>query len=255
MKYLIISILFSLLSYASPIELAPKLTLNSMPKALVDKIDWCQNNQLHVDANGLWILSQTNLLRLDKPGKALMEPLHATSFSLTKSGHPIAIIDDRLGLIRHGIFLPGPKLPDTGYSLVQGQNDTLYVYNPQKIAPIYRFDGQTIRSIAQPNQPVLALSALGDGIVFATKEGIFALQENKPLALVMPLSEFEPITSLAVNPQTAEIFVGTPHTVYSLNANVMVPLVSGIGGAIAFYDNRLWIADASLRQVYIVTPQ
>ena len=255
MKYLIISILFSLFSYASPIELAPKLTINSMPKMLVDKIDWCQNTQLHVDANGLWILSQTNLLRLDKPGKALMAPLHATSFILTKSGHPIAVVDNRLGLIRHGIFLPGPKLPDTGYTLAQGQNDTLYMYNPQKIAPIYRFDGQTIRSIAQPNQPVVALSALGDGIVFATKEGIFALQENKPLALVMPLPEFETIVSLAVNPQTIEIFVSTSHTVYSLNANVMVPLVSGIGGAIAFYDNRLWIADMSLRQVYIVTPQ
>ncbi|QIR75810.1 hypothetical protein FA592_06015 [Sulfurospirillum diekertiae] len=255
MKYLIISLLFSLLSYASEIELAPKLMLNSMPKALIDKIDWCQNTQLHVDANGLWILSQTNLLRLDKPGKALMAPLHTTSFSLAKSGHPIAVVDDRLGLIRHGIFLPGPKLPDANYVLAQGQNDTLYVYNPQKVTPIYRFDGQMIRSIAQPSQPVLALSALGDSIVFATKEGIFTLQENKPLGLVMPLAEFGPITSLAVNTQTAEIFVGTPHAVYSLQTNVMVPLVTGIGGTIAFYDNRLWIADASLHQLYILTPK
>ncbi len=255
MKSFILCIIFSLFCFASNIELAPKLALHAMPKALCDKIDWRSDTQLHVDANGLWLLSQTNILRLDKPGKALMASLHIASFTLAKSGHPIAVVDERLGLIRHGMFLPGPKLPDIGYAVAQGQNDTLYAYNPKKIAPVYRFDGQMIRAITQPSQPVLALSALGEGIVFATKEGIFSIQENKPLGLVLPLIEFEPIVSLAVNPQTAEIFVSTKQAVYSLNHNVMVPLVTGIGGAIAFYDNRLWIADGLTRQLYILTPQ
>jgi len=244
-----------LVAYATPITLAPKLEIHRMPDALSGKIDWRSDPQIYVSSSGLWISAQENIYRLDKPSKALMMPLHVKAFTLSKSGHPIAIIDEQLGLIRHGFFIPNLKLPMAGFSLAAGPNDTLYLYNTTKPAPIYHFDGTLITPIVFPNQAILALTYVENTVIFATKEGIFSLEPGKPLGLIMPLPSFAPILSLTVNPKTAELFISTSDTVYSLNNRLMVPLVTGIGGAVLFYDNCLWIADPMRHQVYIILPQ
>lgn len=255
MKFAILICLTLVHMFASEITLGAKLNLYAMPQNLLSRIEWSENSQVHVSQRGLWLLTRTNLLRLDKPGKALMAPFSIDSFYITQSGHPLAIVGKQMGLIRNGLFMPGVTLPDNGFLMSEGPHDSLYMYNPQKISPIYLFDGKMITAIAQPNQPVLALTALGNTVVFATKDGLFSIQENQPLSLVMPFVGFETIRCLTLNPQTAEIFLSTSNAIYSINNSVMIPLVTGIGGTIGFYDNRLWIADSLRRQVYILAPQ
>ncbi|MBU1216769.1 hypothetical protein KJ870_08170 [bacterium] len=254
MKIVYIWILAYLMAYAAPIDIAPKLKIYSMPNALTSKIDWRSDTQLYVSSLGLWISAEKNIYRLDKPSKALTIPLHVSSFTLAKSAHPVAIVDEQLGLINHGFFLPSLKLPMAGYSLAAGPNDTLYLYNSTIAAPIYHFDGNMITPMALPSEAVQALTYAGSAIIFATKEGIFSLESGKPLGLIMPLPDFATILSIAVNPDTAELFVSTHDTVYSLNNGLMTPLVTGVGGAVAFYDNCLWIADSLRQQVYIIMP-
>lgn len=248
--YILIVTLFTV--YATPINIAPKLETYRMPDALSHAIDWRSDPQIYVSSLGLWISTQENLYRLDKPSKALMIPLHVNSFIIAKSGHPIAIVDEQLGLIRHGLFLPSLKLPTAGFSLTEAPNDTLYLYNTKTSAPIYHFDGTLVTPIALPNQAVQALTYVDNTIIFATKEGIFSLESGKPLGLLMPLSSFAPILSMAANPKTAELFLSTSDTIYSLSNGLMVPLITGIGGVVSFYDNCLWIADPVRHQVYII---
>jgi len=255
LKVIYIWILVCLISYATPITIAPKLETYRMPDALSNKIDWRADTQIYVSSLGLWISAQKNLYRLDKPSKALMIPLHVNSFTISKSGHPVAIVDEQLGLIRHGLFLPSLKLPKAGFSLTAGPKDTLYLYNTTTPAPIYHFDGTMITAVALPSQAIQALTYIDNTVIFATKEGIFSLEEGKPLGLLMPLPNFAPILSIALNPQTAELFLSTSDTVYSLNSGLMTPLITGIGGVISFYDNTLWIADSVRHQVYIIVPQ
>jgi len=248
-------LLLCLFSYATPIDLAPKLALYAMPEKLLKSLTWRENAQLHASSAGLWLSTQDNLYRLDKPSKALMSPLHVNSFTLTQSAHPIAIVDEHLGLIRHGLFLPSLKLPELGYKLVSGPKDTLYLYNPTKPSPIYHFDGNLITPIALPNNAVQALTYIADTVIFATKEGVFSLEEGKLLGLIMPLTDFVPILSMSTNQTTAELFLSTQDSVYSVRDGLMTPLVTGVGGDIAFYDNCIWIADAKRQQLYILMPQ
>jgi hypothetical protein len=243
-----------LLTYAAPIDIAPKLKIYRMPDTLSSKIDWRSDTQLQVSSLGLWISAEKNIYRLDRPSKALMTPLHVSSFTLAKSGHPIAIVDEQLGVINHGFFLPSIKLPMSGFSLEAGPNDTLYLYNKIKSAPIYHFDGKMITPIALPNEAVQALTYIDNTVIFVTKEGVFSLESGKPLGLIMPLPDFATILSITTNPNTAELFLSTRDTIYSLNEGFMVPLVTGIGGIVAFYDNCLWIADPIRHQLYIVMP-
>ena len=252
MRVVYIWILACLLTYAAPIDIAPKLKIYRMPDAMSSKIDWRSDTQLYVSSLGLWISAEKNIYRLDKPSKALMTPLHVSSFTLDQSGHPIAIVDGQLGVISHGFFLPSLKLPMSGFSLIAGPNDTLYLYNTTMPAPIYHFDGKLITPIALPNEAVQALTYVDNTVIFATREGVFSLESGKPLGLIMPLPDFTTILSIAANPDTAELFLSTRDTVYSLSNGLMVPLVTGIGGKVAFYDNCLWIADPVRHQVYIV---
>lgn len=254
MRVVYIWILVCLVAYATPIDLAPKLKIYKMPDALSSKIDWRYDTKLYVSSLGLWISTEKNIYRLDKPSKALMIPLHASSFTLAQSGHPIAIVDEQLGVINHGFFLPSLKLPMAGFSLTAGPNDTLYLYNTTIPAPIYHFDGKMATLIALPSEAVQALTYVDNTIIFATKEGVFSLESGKPLGLIMPLPDFATILSIAANPDTAELFLSTHDTVYSLSNGIMVPLITGIGGVVAFYDNCLWIADPVHHQVYIVMP-
>jgi len=255
MKIVYGALLLCLFSYAMPIDLAPKLALYTMPVKLLKSFTWRENAQLHASSAGLWLSTQDNLYRLDKPSKALMSPLHVNSFTLTQSAHPIAIVDEHLGLIRHGLFLPSLKLPELGYKLVSGPKDTLYLYNPTKPSPIYHFDGNLITPIALPNNAVQALTYVGETIIFATKEGIFSLENGKPLGLIMPLPDFPPILSISANQVSAELFLSTQDSVYSIREALMTPLATGIGGNISFYDNCIWIADAKHQQLYILMPQ
>ncbi len=254
MRAVYIWILACILAYAAPIDIAPKLKIYRMPDALSSKIDWRSDTQLYVSSLGLWISSEKNIYRLDKPSKALMTPLHVSSFTLDQSGHPIAIVDGQLGVISHGFFLPSLKLPMSGFSLATGPNNTLYLYNSIKPASIYQFDGKMITPVALPSEAIQTLTYVENTVIFATKEGVFSLESGKPLGLIMPLPDFTTILSITANPNTAELFLSTRDTVYSLNNGLMVPLVTGIGGIVAFYDNCLWIADPVRHQVYIVMP-
>ena len=248
-------VLACLIAYGESIDIAPQLEIYKMPDTLSQKIDWRGDTQLYASSLGLWISSENNIYRLDKPSKALMIPLHVNSFTLAKSGHPIAILDDQLGVIHHGLFMPGLKLPMSGYSLTKGPDDTLYLYNTKAAAPIYHFDGKMITPIARPNEAVVALTHIDTTVIFATKEGVFSLESGKPLGLIMPLPDFAPILSISANPQTAELFLSTRDTVYSLRERLMMPLVTGVGGIVAFYDNSLWIADLERHQIYIIMPK
>jgi hypothetical protein len=255
MKIVYGALLLCLFAYATPIDLAPKLSLYTMPEKLLKSVTWRKNAQLHASSAGLWLSTQGNLYRLDKPSKALMSPLHVNSFTLTQSAHPVAIVGEHLGLIRHGLFLPSLKLPESDYKLVSGPKDTLYLYHPTKPSPIYQFDGNLITPIAQPNNTVQALTYIGETLIFATKEGVFSLENGKPLGLIMPLPDFPPILSISANQVSAELFLSTEDTVYSVRDGLMTPLATGIGGDIAFYDNCIWIADANRQQLYILMPQ
>ncbi len=255
MKILYGILLLCLFVYATAIDLAPNLHLYTMPQKLLKTFVWRKDPQLHASSVGLWLSTQDNIYRLDKPSKALMSPLHVSSFSLTQSAHPIAIVDDHLGLIRHGLFLPSLKLPEAGYKLTSGPKDTLYLYNPTKASPIYHFDGNLITSIVLPNNAVQALTYIGETIVFTTKEGIFSAENGKPLGLIMPLLDLAPILSISANQATAELFLSTEDTVYSVRDGLMTPLATGIGGTISFYDNCIWIADAKRQQLYILMPK
>jgi hypothetical protein len=243
------------MAYGGSIDIAPQLEIYKMPDALSHKIEWREDTQLYASSLGLWISSLNNIYRLDKPSKALIIPLHVSSFTLAKSGHPIAILNDQLGVIQHGLFMPSLKLPMSGYSLTEGPNDTLYLYNTKVAAPIYHFDGKMITPIARPNEVVVALTHIETTVIFATKEGVFSLESGKPLGLIMPLPDFAPILSISANPQTAELFLSTHDTVFSLRERLMMPLVTGVGGVVAFYDNVLWIADLKRHKIYLVMPK
>lgn len=242
-------------AYANSIHVAPKLSLYQMPNTLSTAIQWHEDIRLNVSSLGLWVSTPTNLYRLDKPSKALMSSLHVSSFTLAQSGHPIIISDRHLGLVRHGLFLPNFTLPLSGFQLVSGTNDTLYLYNTTTSSPIYHFDGQMITPIAQPKEAIQALVVLNHTIIFATKEGIFSLEPDKPLGLMIPLPSSIIVRSITINPLTAELFVSTDDTIFSLRDGMMTPLVTGIGGVVAYYDNCLWVADPKNQQLYIILPQ
>lgn len=242
-------------AYANSIQIAPKLSLHQMPSALAKSIQWHLDTKLHVSSFGLWVSTPNNLYRLDKPSKALMSSLHVNAFTFSQSGHPIIINERYLGLIRHGLFVPNLTLPQLGFELATGANDTLYLYNVATPSPIYHFDGKMITPVAHPNQAVQALTVLNQTIIFATKEGIFSLEPDKPLGLIIPLPTSILVRSIAINPLSAELFVSTDDTIFSLRDGIMMPLVTGIGGVVAYYDNALWVADAKRKQLYIILPE
>lgn len=241
--------------YANSIHVAPNLSLHQMPSTLSKTLPWHADIRLHASSLGLWISTPTNLYRLDKPSKALMTSLHVNAFALSQSGHPIIISDRHLGLVRQGLFLPNLTLPQSGFELASGMNDTLYLYNTTIPSPIYHFDGKMITPVAHPNQAVQALTVLNQTIIFATKEGIFSLEPDKPLGLIMPLPSSMLVRSIAIHPLTAELFVSTDDTIFSLREGMMTPLVTGVGGVVVYYDNSLWIADAKRQQLYIIQPR
>ena len=255
MKHLVLVFFMSLWVSANTLHVAPNLALYQMPQKLSQSIQWHADTKLSASALGLWLLTANNLYRLDKPSKTLMTPLHVNSFSIAQSGHPILISDRHLGLVRHGLFLPSLSLPQSGFELASCTNDTLYLYNRKIPSPIYAFDGKMITPIAQPNQAVQALISLHQTLIFATKEGIFSLESGKPLELLIPLPPSIIVRSLAINPLSAEIFVSTEDTIFSLQDGIMTPLVTGVGGSLTYYDNCLWIADAKQQQLYIILPQ
>lgn len=255
MKHLVLLLFMSLLASASTLHVAPNLALYQMPQKLSQSIQWHADTKLSASTLGLWLLTADNLYRLDKPSKALMIPLHVNSFSISQSGHPILISDRHLGLVRHGLFLPILSLPQSGFELASASNDTLYLYNRMIPSPIYAFDGKMITPIAQPNQAVQAFTTLHQTLIFATKEGIFSLESGKPLGLLIPLPPSIIVHSLAINPLSAEIFISTEDTIFSLQDGIMTPLVTGVGGSLAYYDNCLWIADTKQQKLYIVLPK
>lgn len=255
MKKVVALILVSILAYASSIQIAPKLSLHQMPSTLAKSVQWHDDTKLHVSSFGLWVSIHSNIYRLDKPSKALMSSLHVNAFTFSQSGHPIIISEHYLGLIRHGLFVPNLTLPQLGFELVSGANDTLYLYNTTIPSPIYHFDGKMITPVAHPNQAVQALTVLNQTIIFATKEGIFSLEPDKPLGLIIPLPTSILVRSIAINPLSAELFVSTDDTIFSLRDGMMVPLITGIGGVVAYYDNALWVADAKRKQLYIILPE
>ena len=255
MKKALTLLLICVYACANSIHVAPNLLLHRLPSTLSKTIPWHADIRLHASSLGLWISTPTNLYRLDKPSKALMAPLHVNAFALSHSGHPIIISERHLGLVRHGLFLPNLTLPQSGFELASGANDTLYLYNTTTPSPIYHFDGKMITPVAHPNQVVQALTVLNQTIIFATKEGIFSLEPDKPLGLIMPLPSSILVRSIAIHPLTAELFVSTDDTIFSLREGLMTPLVTGVGGVVAYYDNSIWIADAKRQQLYIILPK
>jgi hypothetical protein len=248
-------LLLCVCTYANSIHIAPKLSLYKIPSTLAKTLPWHDDIKLHASSLGLWVSTPTNLYRLDKPSKALMAPLHVNAFALSQSGHPIIISERHLGLVRHGLFLPNLTLPQSGFELASGANDTLYLYNTTTPSPIYHFDGKMITPVAHPNQAVQALIVLNQTIIFATKEGIFSLEPEKPLGLMIPLPTSILVRSIAINPLSAELFVSTDDTLFSLRDGMMMPLVTGIGGVVSYYDNALWVADTKRKQLYIILPE
>lgn len=255
MKKALALLLVCLYACAHSIHVAPKLSLYQMPSTLAKTLQWSENTHITVSSFGLWLSTPNNLYRLDKPSKALMAPLHVNAFALSQSGHPIIISERYLGLVRHGLFLPNITLPQSGFKLASGANDTLYLYNATTPSPIYHFDGKMITPIAYPNQTVNALTVLNQTIIFATKEGIFSLEPNKPLGLMIPLPSSIFVRSIAINPLSAELFISTDDTIFSLREGIMTPLVTGVGGVVAYYDNALWLADVKRQQLYVLLPQ
>ena len=71
----------------------------------------------------------------------------------------------------------------------------------------------------------------------------------------MPLPSSMLVRSIAIHPLTAELFVSTDDTIFSLREGMMTPLVTGVGGVVVYYDNSLWIADAKRQQLYIIQPR
>lgn len=254
MKSIMLFFLMVFIASAS-ITIAPGINLYKLPFSLPQNLEWkAHKMQLNTSPLGVWMLGQNNIYRLDKPSKALMIPLHVSSFALSQSGHIVAIVDEHLGIITQGLFMPSLKLPEKGYSIAQGANDTLYLYHTQRSAPIYHFDGSHVIAIAHPKEAIQALTHSESTLIFATKEGLFSLESGKPLGLLMPFLDTEPIQSIALNADTGELFLGTQEAIYNLANGLMAPLVTGVGGIVVFYDGCLWIADSSKHQLYIILP-
>lgn len=250
---LIAALVFSLGAHAKEaIYVMPGLSLSRIPAAQTAPIRWAPNTTISAAKNGIWVLGQGNLWRLGQKTGIFISPARIRSFARSDAGTLVASIDGRIGLISGRLFLPAMPAPESGTLLAGGSADTLILYDPTVPAHIYSFDGKRVATLATLDQPITALTHIGDTIIFASPDGIYSLRAGRPLGLLFPLAGHAPVTALAANPKTAELFAATHDAVYQIDEGRMTEIIQGVGGALAVLDGHVLIADPLRKTIFIL---
>ena len=235
---------------AEAIRVLPGLAVEKIPERLTAPIPWSARTELIAAAGQVWLLARGNVWRLGAARGAFLSSVEVDSFARSDAGTFAALVGDKLGLVSKGMFLPAIDVPEPGMRLVGGPVDSLYIYGTRSPARIIRFDGEKAAVLATVAVPVTALTHLGETVIFATAEGVFALHPGQPPGLLFPLAGHAPLISLAVNANTAELFGATEDAIYQIDEGRMTQIAQGLGGMLALVDKDILIADVRRQGVF-----
>lgn len=250
---LLAALLLSFTAHAAePIHVLPGLTLSRIPDSLTASIEWDAKAAISARKDGIWVLGKGNLWRLGQKQPVFVSPTAIQSFARSDAGTLVASIGGKIGLISGRLFLPAVGEPEAGTRLIAGNADTLLLYTTAAPGRIYAFDGSKVAALAIVEEPVTALTHIGDTIVFATPDGLFSLRPGEPPGMIFPLAGHEPLTALAANPDTAELYAATDDAVYQIDEGRMTQIAQGIGGALAVLGNRVLIADPRRKSIFVL---
>jgi hypothetical protein len=250
---LVVALVSSLAAHAAPpIHVLPGLSLSRIPEALTAKITWPNTTEIDARKDAILLLGRDNLWQLGTKQGMFAMPLKLSSFARSDAGTLAAAADGKIGLVSGHMFLPAVAEPETGMRLAGGPGDTLILYGTHAPARIYSFDGKTVATLATLDKPITALTHLGGTVIFATADGIFSLRVGEPPGLLFPLAGHAPITALAADAKTAELFAATDDAVYQLDEGRMTEIAEGIGGALAVLEDHILVADPSRKTVYVL---
>ena len=199
------------------------------------------------------MLGQGNLWRLGQKAGLFFTPTAIRAFAQSDAGTLTASVEGKLGLIKGHLFQPALREPEPDMQMAGGPADTLILYSAHLPARIYGFDGKNIATLATLNQPITALTHLGDNVIFATRDGIYSLRAGEPPGLLFPLAGHAPMTALDANPKTAELFAATNQAVYQLDEGRLTEIAQGIGGALAVIGTSILVADIQRKTVYVIS--
>ena len=247
------ALLVSLCAHAAEaIHVMPGLALSRVPAALTAPIEWAPQTTISARGDAIWVLGRDNLWRLGQKQGVFISPAEIRSFAQSDAGTLVASVGGKIGLISDRLFLPALPEPEPGTQLAGGSADTLILYGTAAPAHIYVFDGKKVAVLATLDRPITALTHVGDTVVFATSDGVYSLRPGEPLGLIFPLAGHAPLTALAANPKTAELFAATADAVYQIGEGRMTQIAQGIGGALALEGDHVLIADPQRKTIFIL---
>ena len=240
---------------AETIHVLPGLVVEKIPERLTAPIPWPERIELIAAPGQVWLLARGNVWRLGAAQGAFVTSVEVDSFARSDTGTFAALVGNKLGLLSKGMFLPAIDVPEPGMRLVGGPADTLYIYGTRSPARIIRFDGDKAAVLATLAVPVTALTHLGETVIFATAEGVFALHPGQPPGLLFPLAGHAPLISLAANVNTAELFGATEDAIYQIDEGRMTQIAQGLGGVLAVVEKDILVADLSRKSIFRLRPR
>lgn len=228
---------------AEPMHVLPGIVVEKIPERLLPAAPWAGPLEMIALPGQVWLLVNGNLWRAGAARGALATPLAISAFARSDAGTLVALVGDKLGLVSDGMFLPAIATPEKEMRVAGGPGDTLYLYGSKSPARIFLFDGEQVSVLASVAEPITALTHLGSTLIFATTDGVYSLRSGQAPGLIFPLAGHAPLTSLAVNPETAELLAATEDALYQIDEGRMTQIAQGLGGRVAVSGTDILVAD------------
>lgn len=194
-------------------------------------------------------------LTLARDGEA--EPVVA-ALARRPTGLLVVVVGRDLSLRTPDGLAPLVPLPGDGWQVACGPG-AVYVYDPTVVpGPVHVIDDalRTAKLIELP-YGVTAVCATTDGVAVATPGAVWSLRPGSAPTAALMLPKFRPV-GLAHDPRTGTLFASDGRRVLAVVDGVPLPLVEGLGGALAWVDEgdgtALWILDPARRVLARVAP-
>lgn len=213
---------------------------------------WDLTGPFHVTAGARALLRSGNNLIDVVSGSPLLAAPHPGLHDFCALGPGLVALSGATLLAYDGqAFQPVLRLPWADMHLVCG-SDVIYAYGSGGIGGdvFALYPGGTGRKLVHVPEPILALAAAQDQrLYFSIWERIFTWAPGGQPALVMRVAEGAPITSLAFDDATGQLYFAAGEGVFELVDGAPELLVAGATGDLEFFDDTLFVKDRRERAI------
>jgi hypothetical protein len=199
--------------------------------------------------------STAGAVALARAGEA--EPV-ITGLARRPAGPLVAVAGRRLAVRTRDGLAPLVPLPGDGWQVTCGPGFT-YVYDPAARPGALHAIDDDLRAAKLLELPegVSTACATSDGVAVGTPGVVWRLSPGHRPRAALQLEGFHPV-GLAHDPRTGTLFASDGEQVLAVIDGVPLPLVEGLGGALAFVEEDggagLWLLDPKRRVLARVAP-